>query len=376
MKIHKNNVNKLVIYTFAFVIAGILSACGTTQGLGGAAGLDDQTATPTDVPANTAVVPPTETPIPETFGHIIFVSNRDGQMSLYKTTPDGQEQVRLTYASTEDTDPRVSPDGTRVAFVSTVGNNMDIYVLDLVSLNVTRVTDSLEKDSAPSWSPDGAQLVFESFRDGNFEIYTTNADGSNQTRLTSDPAGDTNPIWSPVTNEIAFISNRFGNADILLITPNPNGIVSTLTTNSAPDSAPTWSPDGSMIAFKTYSGDLTNICVIGRNGLGQRCITSFPSEYSSPVWSPDGTSLAVNAKQVNGYGIDIFNIQNGSVMEYSSIGIEPSGTPIWSPEGLRLVFQGQIDGDMELYSLLIPTKEFSRITTFSGFDGKPIWTQK
>jgi len=371
-------INVKIAYIFLLVVlAGVLAACGSAQGLNpagpGAAGLgNDQTPTSTEFPAPTD--DPTETPIPATYGHIIFVSNRDGQMRLYKTTPDGIEQIRLTTASSEDTNPRISPDGKRVAFVSTVDNNMDIYILDLDSLQVTRVTDAPEKDSAPSWSPDGAHLVFESFRDGNFEIYICNADGSNQTRLTDDPAGDSNPIWSPVNNEIVFVSNRYGNADILLLTPN--GAVSTLTTNRAPDSAPAWSPDGSTIAFKSYSGELSNLCLIGRDALNQRCITSAPGEYGSPVWSPDGTSLAVNAKESNGYGINIFNIQDNSVMELFSAGIEPSGTPVWSPEGARLVFQGQVDGDMELYSLLIPTKEFSRITVAAGFDGKPTWSQQ
>jgi TolB protein len=129
-----------------------------------------------------------------------------------------------------------------------------------------------------------------------------------------------------------------------------------------------------MIAFNTYSGELTNVCVIGRDALNQRCVTSAPGEYSAPAWSSDGTKLAVSAKQSNGRGIDIFNIQDNSVKEISSSGIEPNGAPIWSPEGLRLVFQGQVDGDMELYSLLIPTQEFSRITSVSGFDGKPTWS--
>jgi Tol biopolymer transport system component len=377
MKKYITNVRIFTAITIILVLTGLLSACGSNQGFNpagpGVAGLgDDQTPAPTESPIVTDS--PAEIPIPETSGHIVFVSNRDGQMSLYKTTPDGIEQVRLTTANSEDTNPRMSPDGTRVAFVSTVDNNMDVYVLDLNTLNIIRVTDAPEKDSAPSWSPDGTQLVFESFRDGNFEIYLANADGSNQTRLTNDPAGDSNPIWSPVRNEIAFVSNRFGNADILLVTPT--GTVSTLTTNPAPDSAPAWSPDGSVIAFKSYSGEFTNLCLIGRDALNQHCITSTPAEYGSPVWSPDGTRLAVNAKLSNGYGIDIFNVQDDSVQEIYSAGIEPSGTPVWSPEGARLVFQGQVDGDMELYSLLIPTKEFSRLTAVSGFDGKPTWSRQ
>jgi Tol biopolymer transport system component len=376
MNILLNKNQKLVAIISLFFGALILSACGSGTGeniLGGAGGLgDDATASAAVETAEPVVEVPTETPIPFPTGHIVFVSDRDGAMNLYMASPDGIEQTRLTMADAKD--PSVSPDGTKVAFVSTIDNNMDIYILDIPSRNITRVTDAIEKDSAPSWSPDGTRLAFESFRDGNFEIYITNVDGSNVIRLTNDPAGDSNPIWSPRSDEIAFVSNRFGNADILILTPN--GSVSTLTTNVAPDSAPAWSPDASMIAFKTYSDKLANICLIGRDGLNQRCVTNAPSEYSAPIWSPNGVTVAVSAKQSAGYGITIFNINDGSVAELYSESVEPLGTPIWSPDGLRVAFQAQTEGNMELYMATVATNEFLRITSTLAFDGEPAWTSQ
>jgi Tol biopolymer transport system component len=375
MNIWLNKKQKLVAIISLFFGALTLSACGsgTSENLIGVGGLaDEPTASAAVETAEPVVEVPTETPIPMPSGHIVFVSDRDGVMNLYMASPDGVEQIRLTLSDAKD--PSVSPDGTKVAFVSTVDNNMDIYILDIPSRNITRVTDALEKDSAPSWSPDGSRLAFESFRDGNFEIYITNIDGSNVIRLTNDPAGDSNPIWSPRSDEIAFVSNRFGNADILILTTN--GSVSTLTTNVAPDSAPAWSPDASMIAFKTYSDTLANICLIGRDGLNQRCVTTAPSEYSAPIWSPNGATVAVSAKQSAGHGITIFNISDGSVVELNSASVEPLGTPIWSPDGLRVAFQAQTEGNMELYMATVATNEFLRITSTPAFDGEPAWTSQ
>ncbi len=365
------------VATFACLIFGavFLNACGSTTdgGLAGAGGLvDEVTATApeqTDVPVTEV---PTETPIPPPSGHIVFTSDRDGTMNLYMTSPDGSEQTRLTASNSIDTDPRVSPDGSRVAFVSTVNNNMDIYILEIASRSITRVTDAPEKDSAPSWSPDGTRIAFESFRDGNFEIYVANVDGSNTIRLTNDPAGDSSPVWSPVADEITFVSNRFGNADILILTLN--GSVSTLTTNVAPDSAPAWSPDGSMIAFKTYSDKLANVCLIGRDGLNQHCLTSAPSEYSAPIWSPTGTSLAVSAKQSAGYGVDIFNVADETLTQLYSAGVQPLGAPTWSSDGLHIAFQAETNGNVELYVAAVATNEFAIITSTAGFDGEPTWT--
>ena len=359
---------KIFLMLACFVIASlIVAACGgDSTNLLGVAGQPTQTESSPSTQVPIAEIA-TATPFPAAFGRIIFVSNRDGQNDLFITSPDGIQVSKLINNIAEDTTPRISPDGTRVAFVSTANNNTDIYILDLASGAVTQITNAPEKDSSPTWSPDGTQLAFESFRDGNFEIYITNIDGSNQYRLTNDPAGDSNPVWSPITNEIAFVSNRFGNSDILLT--NTSGTLFTLTTNPAADNAPAWSPDGSTIAFQAFSGDLTNLCLIGRDGLNLRCVTSSPSQYSPPAWSPDGAWLASSGISA----IHIFNLVDGSTKEISAPGIEPRGTPAFSPDGLRLVFQAQFNGDMELFSALIPTNEFTQITAFPGYDGEAVW---
>lgn len=362
--------------TYAGVIAFAaltLSACGTTSvDLSGAAGAPAQTEAPVTT-TTTEEAPAAEVaPIPPATGRIIFASNRDGQNELYITSPNGLEITRLTTNAGLDSssNPRLSPDGSRVAFSSTVNGNTDIYVLEIASGVIRRITDAPEKDSAPSWSPNGQQLAFESFRDGNLEIYIVNADGSAPTRLTNDPAGDSNPVWSPVANEIIFVSNRFGNADLLLL--GLNGSVSPLTTNPAPDNNPAWSPDGSMIAYASFSGDLSNICLIGRDGLNQNCVTQEPAQYDTPAWSQNSEQIAVNDTA----SIRVYNVRDNSLIQLSQPGIEPRGIPAWSPDGLRLVFQAQADGDMELYHVLILTNEFTRITSIPGYDGKPVWASR
>lgn len=371
---------KIITLTGFVLFAITLSACGTTEGLEGFAGEGGETATEDSAGNPTGDTPSgevsTETPIPPATGHIIFSSSRDGQTDLYMTSPDGLELTRLTTSASveEGSQPRISPDGSKVAFVSTIANNTDIYILDINSGVISQVTNAPEKDSSPSWSPDSQRLAFESFRDGNLEIYATTLDGSSVIRLTNDPAGDSNPVWSPVSNEILFASNRFGNSDLLLT--DLNGVISPLTTSTAPDNSPAWSPDGRFIAFESFSGDYSNICLIGRDGLNQRCITTILAEYGVPVWSWDGSKVASNSLINGTYGIHVFDIASGSVTQLTQPGIEPRGFPAWSPDNLRLVFQAQSGGDMDIYHALILTNEFTRITAIPGYDGEPVWASR
>lgn len=357
-----------------------LSACGGGGNidLSGAAGLGEATEEASVEPLGEApAVEAAPEVIPSATGHIIFASNRGGQMDLYMTTPDGSELTRLTTNAELESGstPQISPDGTKVAFVSTVGDNTDIYILDIATSAIQRLTDQEERDSSPSWSPDGQRIAFESFRDGNLEIYVMNADGSNPARLTDDSAGDSNPTWAPNSNDILFITNRFGNSDLILV--GLNGVISPLTATSAPENAPTWSPDGSLIAFQSFSGELSHICLIGRDGLNQHCITSKAAEYGRPVWSQDGRWIAVNYELNGLYGIIAINLKDGSVVELSQPGIiEPRGAPAWSPDGVRLVFQAQSGGDMELYHAVLSTGEFTRVTSMPEYDGEPVWVSR
>ena len=363
--------NILTGAAFAFLSLA-LGACTSTADIAGpaAAGLSN-TETSTEAPAeNPTPEIPTATPIPAATGHIIFTSDRDGTTDLYMVTSDSTETTRITVDASVDESgtPQLSPDGTRVAFAATIGNNTDIYVVDLASKVISRITNSEGKDSSPSWSPDGSRLVFESSQDGNFEIYAINADGSNLIRLTNEAEGDNNPVWSPNSGDIVFSSGRFGNADLLLT--SLNGSFFTLTTNPGPDNNPVWSPDGSRIAYLEYLDGLTNICVIGRDGLNRTCITPNPGYYQTPVWSPDGNRIAA----IEGTSIYIISVADRQVQELSQAGIEPLGIPTWSPDGLRLAFQASANGNMEIFQVLILNSEFTQITVDSGVDGKPVWT--
>src|SRR3954469_532305 len=93
------------------------------------------------------------------------------------------------YALTSVGDPRISPDGRRVAYVV---NRIDqeanayrssIWVAPLDGSEKPRqFTSRARRDQSPRWSPDGSWLAFASNRDGedekaHGELYVLPADG-------------------------------------------------------------------------------------------------------------------------------------------------------------------------------------------------------
>ncbi|TML75213.1 MAG: S9 family peptidase, partial [Actinobacteria bacterium] len=120
------------------------------------------------------------------------------------------------YALTSVGDPRLSPDGRRVAYVV---NRIDresnsyrsaIWVAPLDGSDDPRQFTSGERsDHSPRWSPDGRWLAFVSNRDGeekkaHGELYVLPADGGEPRRLTEGQEGVESTAWSPDSQRIAF----------------------------------------------------------------------------------------------------------------------------------------------------------------------------
>ena len=100
------------------------------------------------VPADWADLTISEAPGPT--GRIVFESNRDGQLEIYRMDADGSAPTRLTNNAATDNLPAISPDGTKVAFTSNREGTDDIYVMDINGGGVTRLTsDAASRCSRP-----------------------------------------------------------------------------------------------------------------------------------------------------------------------------------------------------------------------------------
>lgn len=83
---------------------------------------------------------------------------------LWAVGRTGGQARRLTATPFVDTDPHLSPDGSRIAFTATVGGNTDVYVMPAEGGDPVRLTYHPGIDAARGWSPDGRRVVFASTR--------------------------------------------------------------------------------------------------------------------------------------------------------------------------------------------------------------------
>jgi dipeptidyl aminopeptidase/acylaminoacyl peptidase len=105
-------------------------------------------------------------------------------------------------------DPRVSPDGRRVAFtigdVDFNGNRVvtQIYVMPVGGGEMKQLTSGDRSATAPRWSPDGKKIAYVT----GSQIWKMDDDGDDKEQVTKISTGAAGPVWSPDGKWIAFVS--------------------------------------------------------------------------------------------------------------------------------------------------------------------------
>jgi len=91
---------------------------------------------------------------------VAYASYPDG--NLWRSRSNGSERLQLTYPPMKVNEPRISPDGMKVAF----NFNAQTFVVDMSGANPPEIVAKGDFIWVPTWSPDGNLLVVESGKEG------------------------------------------------------------------------------------------------------------------------------------------------------------------------------------------------------------------
>ena len=109
--------------------------------------------------------------------HIVFMYAND----LWIVDRKGGDARRLTSDEGEESNPQLSPDGSRVAFSAEYEGNTDVYVVPVAGGQPKRLTWHPGGDAVQGWTPDGEAVLFRSGREGHptqtSKLYTVSLDG-------------------------------------------------------------------------------------------------------------------------------------------------------------------------------------------------------
>jgi len=367
----------------------------------------------TTISASTSTVPPTSPRRPTT----------DWERERSAPTP-------LLAAGWNASNPRWSPDSSKIAFLSDHDDQHGLWVVNLdkreprfiASLQSTNFFITYAGESF-AWAPDAKRIAYisateesphddlvpgtparasndprvidriqyksrTSFSDNRrTHVWITGIDKPDPQQLTSGPYYDHAITFSPNEDEIAFLSNHEAdpdannNSDIFAV--NLSGQVRQITATRGCEYEPTWSPDGKWIAYTATKRDVTTIdsvaedthvWVISASGSNSRELTGAQDRRArDPRWTHDGNSvlyLAGDRGSTTIYRVDI-----------SSRHIEAFMLPVDAAEHIHGAFmeykQSSSDPDspfgaFQISSFSIAQQPISAGATSGGNDYPPI----
>jgi eukaryotic-like serine/threonine-protein kinase len=215
--------------------------------------------------------------------------------------------TRLTFGSSLQTDPTLSPDGRFLAYASDRAGNFDIWVQPVAGGDPVQVTRDPEADTQPAWSPDGSTIVFRSEQGGG-GLVAVAALGGPRRRLTT--FGE-RPLWSRDGSAVLFQVSAYlnvGEAPARLYSvPAEGGTAQALAAPVLEHGTWLWiaeHPDGRLSAAGTHETQGKGFYTFSRSGehLIKSNTSAVPSIISARsydrfrfVWNRTGTRLYVEA---------------------------------------------------------------------------------
>jgi Tol biopolymer transport system component len=194
--------------------------------------------------------------------------------------------------------PRLSPDGRRVAVVITEQESQT-WLYDLARDTLTRFTFQGSSNTGPTWTPDGKRIAFQSSKEGLSNIFWQLADGSGGLeRLTTSEHNHVPMSWSPDGQLLAFIEiNPTTGYDIWVLRMGDFSAGSGKIGKAQPflqtpfnESVPRFSADGHWLTYVSNESGRYEIYVQPYPGPGGKWQISTDGG-TEPVWNPNGKEL-------------------------------------------------------------------------------------
>jgi Tol biopolymer transport system component len=148
------------------------------------------------------------------------------------------------------------------------------------------------------------------------------------------------------------------------------------------DATPAWSPDGKKIAFRSQRAfpgvpptDLKTYEIHVMRADGSQVIRLTNNAFADlePSWSPDGKRLVFFTDRDGNQEIYVMNA-DGSSQANLSRNAAADTQPAWSPDGRRIAFVSGRDGDGEIFVMNANGSGVRQLTSNDLADATPAWS--
>ncbi len=324
-----------------------------------------------------------------------FQSYRDGNWHIWTVGADGSQLTQVTTGPFDDREPHWSPDGKRIVFSSDRGGNYDIWAVELGTGKLEQLTRDPANDYQPAWSPDGQRIAFASERStgrGIWLIEQVGKPGKRSEKLFSQTkATPAAPSWSAHGTQIVYqTSDRAAGTTELWAKSAGFQEQSRQLSAAGEDVFPfraAWSSDSDFLytadgAIKRASlekNQRTTVAFEATIKLDHPAYATRKRDFDSiaprpvrgivaPVVSPDGGRVAFTALG------DLWIAGQNKKPERVTNDVFVQAQPRWSPDGSKLIYLSDKQGEMDIWLRDLKTGEERMLVKTPGGASSPVWS--
>jgi Tol biopolymer transport system component/DNA-binding winged helix-turn-helix (wHTH) protein len=267
-----------------------------------------------------------------------------------------------------------SPDGKWIAYVDSLPSTVNLFSVE--SLESTPLSPAVGciQEGLPAFSNRGDQLAYICALD-SFEnrIYVFTLHDGTQKLVTKFSGLQSGIAWTGDDSRLILALDQSGGSELLEIAL-ANGSIQKLLIGQ--DAAwPAISRKGDRLAF-TSSFNTINIWrkdLMHPASAGVKLLTST-REQTNPTYSPDGKHIAFESTRGGVQEVWVSDSDGTNLVQVSRLSNYATGTPRWSPDSTKLVFDSWYTGHPQVFVVdlpeLIPHK---LVTNISGMF-QPSWS--
>ncbi|MEO1653030.1 MAG: S9 family peptidase, partial [Bacteroidota bacterium] len=267
--------------------------------------------------------------------------------NLWMIKSDGSNHQKLTSREGNESSPRWSPQGDRLAFISSTEEGSEIYMYWLGTGKIARLTQLAGNPSSLTWSPDGQHLAFSMLvkkappviakipsppkgaqwakspritdrlyheadgrgyiAPGFSHLFVIPAEGGAPRQISQGDFHHRGTLsWAPDGAKIYFSGNRnedweydYRNSEIYSLNL-ADARYEQLTNRKGPEASPMLSPDGKYIAYlgfedKVQTYQVRQVQIMNRDGSGKKVISAdLDRGISDMQWDAESKGLYIN----------------------------------------------------------------------------------
>ncbi len=247
------------------------------------------------------------------------------------------------------------------------------FFLAIVLCHALSCLSAQSNELHPYWSPEGDAFVFVSDKNGAGQLYIYQFESGESKAITQSELDAGNPAWSPLGDLIAFHAKPEDHYNIYTIQSDGQGLRQ-LTQQSYPEMSPGWSKDGDYIYFDAHVNGLWQIDRIGSGGGLTETFLRGGGDYLAAFGGWDDQIYVSFSREVGNHqsGLDLVRTDSkGGILEQVTQDSGGSSNASLSKSMKWMALNTLEDGDWEIVIVHLTTGARVKITENEAIDGQP-----